>query len=365
MAPKVIGIITCNYSSTNAAEFTADRPIAATPFAGRYRLVDFAMSNIINYGVRTLGMIMPHNYRSLIDHVGAGKDWDLDRKNGGLFVLPGSAFGTARRGSRFLLLDLMQNKAILTRNLHGYVVLSSANFVYNFDLGKLVDEHIANGADITVLTQKAPSANTDVVAFDVEDGEVKGMKFGVEAGEDAFLDCFIIKRSLLLDMLDWYAAEDHLDLFEAIFANSNPVVIKALEFDGYCAPVFDKATFYGASMDLRDPKVAAQLFLPDRFVKTKSHDTSPAKFEVGSKVAGSLVSAGCRIYGEVKGSVLSRNVIVEAGAQVTDSIVMQGCVIKSGARVENAIVDRNNVVPAGTELRGTPDDLFIKEKAAD
>ena len=363
MAPKVIGIVTCNYSSKDAESFTADRPIAATPFAGRYRVVDFAMSNLVNYGIRTVGMIMPHNYRSLIDHVGAGKDWDLDRKNGGLFVMPGSAFGTARRGSRFLLRDLIENKAVLTRNTHGYVVLTSANFVYNYDLGKLVDEHLANGADITVLTQTAPAANDDVVAFEVKDGEVKGMKLGVEAGETAFIDCFIIKRSLLLDMLDWYAAEDHLDLFEAIFANTNPVCIKTLDFDGYCAPVFDKAAFYGASMDLRNPAIAAQLFLPDRFIKTKSHDTSPAKFEVGSRVVGSLVSSGSRIYGEVEGSVLSRNVIVEAGAKVTNSIIMQGTVIKSGAVIDYAIVDRNNVIPAGTVLKGTAEDVLVKGKA--
>ena len=363
MSTKVIGIVTCNYSSTDAAAFTDDRPIAATPFAGRYRLVDFAMSNMVNIGIRTIGLIMPTNYRPIIDHVGAGKDWGLDRKNGGLFVLPGSAFGTARRGSRFLLRDLIQNKVILTRNVQGYVVVSSANFVYNYDLNKLVDEHLANGADITVLTQTAPQANADVVAFEVKDGEVKGMKYGIQAGETAFLDCFVVKRSLLLDMLDWYAAEDHLDLFEAILSNSNPVCIKTLGFDGYCAPIFDKATFYGASMDLKDPAVAAELFLPDRFIKTKAHDTSPAKFEVGSKVAGSFVSAGSRIYGEVTGSVLSRNVIVEAGAKVTDSIIMQGTVIKSGAVIDHAIVDRNNIIPAGTVLKGTADDVLVKGKA--
>ena len=363
MATKVIGIVTCNYSSKDAAEFTANRPIAATPFAGRYRLVDFAMSNMVNVGIRTIGLIMPNNYRSIIDHVGAGKDWGLDRKNGGLFVLPGSAFGTARRGPRFLLRDLIQNKVILTRNIHGYVVVSSANFVYNYDLNKLVDEHLANGADITVLTQTAPSANGEVVAFETKDGEVKGMKFGVEPGETAFLDCFIIKRSLLLDMIDWYAAEDHLDFFEAIFSNTNPVTIKTANFDGYVAPIFDKKAFYGASMDLKDPAIAAQLFVADRYIKTKAHDTSPAKFEVGSKVVGSLVSSGCRIYGEVKGSVLSRNVIVEAGATVTDSIVMQGCVIKSGAVVDHAIVDRNNIIPAGTVLKGTAEDVLVKGKA--
>ena len=178
-----------------------------------------------------------------------------------------------------------------------------------------------------------------------------------------FLDCFVIGRQLLLDMFDWYAATDYLDLFEAMAGDFGRVNVRTYDYDGYVAPVFSKRAFYRANMDLLNPRVTAELFPEERSIKTKTHDTPPAKFEVGSRVINSAVSSGDRIYGSVSDSILGRNVIVEAGATVRNSIVMQGCVVKSGARVENAIVDRANVVPAGTELRGTPEDVLIKEKA--
>ena len=360
---KVIGIITCNYTSTDSEFTAADRPIAAAPYVGRYRVIDFPLSNMINAGIRTVGVIMPQNFRALADHLGAGKEWSLDRKNGGLFYLPGSAFGTARRGARFLIRDLIDNKAMLTRSTDGYVVFSSANIVFNADIAKFVDYHIEHGADITALTKIANEDDADVVSFDAKDEMVKGMKYGVKEGELAFLDTFVIKRSLLLDMLDWYAASDHLDLFEAILSNSVPVTIKTASYEGYCAAIFNKMSYYRANMDMLNPEVANAVFPSGRYIKTKTHDTPPAKLETGSKVTKSLISSGSRIYGEVSGSVLGRNVIVEPGATVSNSVIMQGTVVKTGAVIDYAIVDRNNIISAGTVIKGTPDNVFAKGKA--
>ncbi len=362
---KTIGLITCNYSAKESSPLNESRPVASLPHLGRYRLADFALSNLVNSGIRTVGMIMPYNYRSIIDHVGSGKDWDLDRKNGGLFILPGSAFGTSRTGARFLLRDLVHNRVYFTRSTANSVIFSTANFVYNADLGQVYEAHKASGADITVLTKMASEADEDVTAFDVEDGRVRGVHHGVSFGETMFLDCFIIDRQLLLDMFDWYAPTDYLDLFEAMAGDFGRVNVRTYNFEGYAVPVFNKRSYYRSNMDLLDPHVSAELFPSDRSIKTKAHDTPPAKFEVGSRVSNSRISSGCRIYGSVSESILGRGVVVEAGATVRSSIVMQNCIVKSGARVENAIVDRGNVVPAGTEMRGTPEDVLIKEKARD
>ena len=359
---KVIGLITCNYSAKSPSALVESRPVASMPFLGRYRLVDFPLSNMVNAGLRTVGMVMPYNYRSLIDHVGSGKDWNLDRKNGGLFILPGSAFGTSRTGARFLLRDLVHNKVFFTRSKSDYVIFSTANFVYNIDLNELYNAHVASGADVTVLVKQASGNDADVTGFELDGARVNGVKHGVSFGDTAFLDCFVISRQLLLDMFDWYAATDYLDLFEAMANDYARVNVQAYNFDGYAAAVFNKKSYYRSNMDALDPRINTELFPEGRFIKTKAHDTSPAKFEVGSHVTNSLVSAGCRIFGNVGDSILGRNVIVESGATIRGSVVMQDCVIKSGARVENAIVDRNNLVPAGTELRGTPEDVLVKEK---
>lgn len=360
---RTIGLITCNYSAKSQSALTEIRPIASLPFLGRYRLVDFPLSNMVNAGVSTVGMIMPFNYRSLIDHVGSGKDWNLDRKNGGLFILPGSAFGTSRSGARFLIRDLIANKSFLTRTDADLVLISSANFIYNIEMKDMIKTHRESGADITVLSKVSQRSDFDVSAFEHEDGRVKGVTHGISFGSMAFLDCFVIGRQLLLDMLDWYATVDYMDLFEAMAHDFERVDVRIYEQKGYAAAIFNKDTFYRANMELLNPTRLAELFPEGRFIKTKAHDTPPAKYEVGSHVTSSLVSAGCRLFGSVTESILGRNVIVEPGATVKDAIIMQGCTIKSGARVEYAIVDRNNVIPAGTELRGTPSEVLVKEKA--
>ena len=291
---KVIGLVTCNYSAKESGPLSASRPVASMPFLGRYRLVDFALSNLVNSGIRTVGMVMPYNYRSLIDHVGSGKDWDLDRKNGGLFVLPGSAFGTSRTGARFLLRDLVHNKVFFTRSTADAVILTSANFVYNIDLDEVYAAHKESGADVTVVTRSS-------------------------------------SRKLLLDMFEWYAPTDYLDIFEAMAGDFGRINVQTFEFTGYVAPIFTKRDYYKSNMAMLDMDVQDDLFPEERTVKTKAHDTPPAKNEVGSRVTNSRVSSGCRIYGNVSDSIL----------------------------------DRNNVVSAGTELRGTPEDVLVKEKPSE
>ena len=342
--PKTIGLITANYSTKFPSALTDSRPVASVPFLGRYRAVDFALSNMVNCGIRTVGMVMPYNYRSLIDHVGSGREWNLTRKTGGLFILPGSAFGTSRTGSRFLLRDLNHNKAFLERDSADLVVCSTANWVYSIDYNELFAAHEASGADITVLTQAAKTKDVDVAGFEVVDGRVKGVKHGVVFGDTAFLDCFVVSREKLLEYLDWFAATDYLDLFEALAGEYDRVNVQAYEFDGYTAAIFNKEAYFKANMDMLDPKITHELFSL-RPVMTKAHDNQPARIGTTANVTNSRISGSCIVRGTVTNSILGRNVIVEEGATIS-----------------NAIVDRNNSVPAGTELRGTPEAIFIKGK---
>ena len=358
---KAIGLITANYSTKFPSPLTDSRPAASIPFLGRYRAVDFALSNMVNCGIRTVGMVMPYNYRSLIDHVGSGREWELTRKSGGLFILPGSAFGTSRTGSRFLLRDLAHNKVFLERDNADLAAVSACNWVYNVDYNEIFAAHEASGADITVLTQAARDKDVDVCSFDVVDGRVKGIKHGAAFGDTAFLDCFVVGREKLLELLDWYAANDYLDLFEALAGDYDRVNVQAFDFEGYAAPIFNKDTYFKANMDMLDPKITHELFSV-RPIATKAQDNQPAKVVSGAVITNSRISGSCRIYGTVTNSILGRGVVVEKGAVVNNAIIMQGCTIKSGAHVEYAIVDRNNLVPEGTELCGTESAIFIKNK---
>lgn len=249
----------------------------------------------------------------------------------------------------------MHNKVFFTRSTADAVILTTANFVYNIDLNGVYAAHKESGADVTVVTRSACGTFNDAVRFDVENGRVKGVHNGVKFGECMFLDCFVISRKLLLDMFEWYAPTDYLDIFEAMAGDFGRINVQTFEFTGYVAPIFTKRDYYKSNMAMLDMDVQDDLFPEERSIKTKAHDTPPAKNEVGSRVTNSRVSSGCRIYGNVSDSILGRDVIVEPGATVRSAIIMQGCVIKTGARVENAIVDRNNVVSAGTGASaGTP-----------
>lgn len=360
---RTIGLITANYSVKDPSCLAeGSRPVASLPYGGRYRLIDFPLSNMVNCGIRTVGLVMPFNYRSIIDHVESGRDWALDRKKGGLFMLPGTAFGTSRTGSRFLLRDVLENKIYLERSDADYVICSACNFVFNADLSELIDAHEKNDAQITVLTHKATADDSDTISFGIEDGQVKSIKQGVVWGDTEFLDCFVIDRVALLDLLEAYKAVDHLDLFEAIGDDIDRVVIKNHNFTGYAAPIFNVEDYFARNMDLLQPSVNDMLFPEDRPVRTKAHDNPPAKYENGCSVHSTLVAAGCRIYGAVNNSILGRGVVVEPGATVNNAIIGQGCVVERGARVENAIIDRGNTIAAGTELRGTNEQILVKEK---
>ncbi len=359
---RCIGLITANYSVKNPSALTESRPPAALPVAGRYRMVDFALSNMVNAGMRTVGLILPYNYRALMDHVESGKDWSLDRKHGGLFNLPGSAFGSSRSGARFLIRDLIDNRMFLEKETRPYVVLSAANIILNMDYTELIDEHVKSGADITVVTKRASEENVSLTGFHTENGRVTGVHQGVQFGDTAFMDTFIVSIDILKQLLGWYEAVDYLDLFEALIGDLDRVNVRTFTFDGPAMAVFSAKCFYKNSMKLLDPEIDDEIFGDERPIYTKAHDNPPAKYEPGSKVSNALVAGGSRIAGCVENSILGRSVIVEAGATVRNSIIMQSCTVECGARVENAIIDRDNVVPARTELRGTTDDVLIKGK---
>lgn len=362
---KAIGYITANYTSKQHSALLESRPLASVPFMGRYRLIDFPLSNMMNAGIRTVGVVLPGNYRSLVDHLGSGREWELDRKKGGLFLLQGSAYGTAKKGIRFLLRDINTNKMLFQRASEPYVVMSATNIVFDMDLSDVIDAHERSGSGVTMIYKKADRQIGDVMKLDIDDnGRVTDLGSGCAYGENEFLDCFIINRDLLLQICEEYETLDYPDLFDAIRPDFGRIDVCTYEFKGLAVGMFNEETYYRRSMEMLNPDVMHQLFTHSRPVMTKAHDTPPAKYSSGSNATNSFISAGCRIDGTVRGSTLSRDVVVESGAYVANSIIMQGCIIKRGARVENAIVDKNNVIEAGTVITGTPDNVLVVPKVA-
>lgn len=360
---RIVGLVTTNYLGDKQFDVTVRRPLAALPVLGRYRMLDFALSNLVNAGIDTLGIILPTNYRALVDHVKSGKDWNLDRKHAGLFYLPGSAYGMARTGDgHFLLRDFLDNRVFLERERDSYIVISSASLIYNMDYIPLVEAHAASGADLTVVTQKANEATRALMSFEVVNGEVLAYKQGVYPGDNAFLDTFVISGKKFLELLSWCETVEHLDFFEAIAADKSNINVRAYEYNLPAFPVFTLQEYYRSSMRLLDPELSGILFDWARPIRTKAHDNPPAKYELGAKVSYSMVSGGSIVAGSVENSILGRNVIVEPGVSIKNSIIFQNCIIKARAKIDYAIIDKNNTIPQKAEFKGTPEHLAVQEK---
>ncbi len=360
---RVMGIISANYTTDDLGALTESRTIASLPYGARYRLIDFPLSNMINAGIQTVGLIMPYKYRSIIDHVGAGKEWGLDRKNGGLFILPGSVFGMSAVKHRFLIRDLRRNAAFLKRSARPFVLVTATGLVNNMDYEELLERHLDSGADITMAVKTADRDNDDLKRLDLlTDGRVTAIRPGVHPGDHAFLDCFIINHRTLLDVLDWYEAVSYMDFFDAVSGDLDKLTVATYEFTGYTSSIHSKESYFRASRELLDADVRRELFDPDRPITTKIMDMVPTRYGPDAKVENSLIPAGCEIRGKVENSVLFRGVTVEEGAKVENAIIMQNCTVKRDAKVENAIVDRYNVIGEGTVVKGTKKDIFVMSK---
>ena len=360
---RTIGLVTTNYNITGFGELSEQRAAACVPFGGRYRLLDFALSNLVNSRIMTVGLITPYYYRSILDHVGAGKEWGLDRKDGGLYVLPGSAYGFRDTEGRFLFRDFIHNLTYFQRGDGDYILATCGTMVANIDFQPMIARHELTGDNVTLLCRRVKPGEKRracYVSLD-EEGRVTGIGRS-DHGDAMFLDSLIIDRSLVLRLARDFANMGHLDLMDILSLALGGLHIGVYNFDGYVADMGSAAEYLKSSMELQNRDVRRELFNPDRQIFTKVHDTAPGLYADSSRVKNSLVASGSIIKGQVENSVVFRSVKIEEGAVVKNSVIYDKCVIRSGVRLENVICDRSVTVTADTVICGTPDSPCILPK---
>ncbi len=351
---SALGLITTNYTNQNFGELAASRSIATIPFGGRYRLLDFPLSSMVHSGIRSVGITTAHNFRSIIDHLGAGKEWSLNRKNGGLFVLPGSNYGMKRFEGKFLLRDFIHNRPYLTRATEDVLIVSASNKVFNMDFSDLVAHHRESGAQITLLYKEIPDAHMKRGPFLelTPDGNLVSINREAKGYAAWFLDCFVINVCDLLSLMDWYETMDYLDMTEIFMENVSQMKISSYPFSGYVGAIDSPYDYIQCSMDLLKTEIRDELFDPKRNIFTKVQDGPPTKYLAGCHVSNSLVSSGSIIEGTVENSVLFRNVRVEKGAFLKNCVIMQRDRIATGAVLENVICDKFVSISESTHLSG-------------
>lgn len=355
MAGKVLGMISCNYNDEGFGQLTAMRSVASLPFGGRYRLLDFAISNMVNAGLRTIGIITPYQYRSILDHVGAGKEWSLDRKHGGLFLLPGSIYGPKGAHCSFMLRDVIKNKPFLDRSKDDTILICGSSKVFNMDFRPMFAAHEEAGGGITMLYKKINDAHTgqNALYLDLKDGMVQNMTRETMGEANCFMDCFLIDRKLLLNFIEWYQNFNHIDMLDIMSENLEHLPIHAYPFTGYLGQVNTISDYMRCSQDLLRAEVRQELFGAEAKMRTKIEDNPPAKYTASAVVHNSLVPTGCVIEGTVENSILFRGVHVGKGAVVRNCVIMSKGVVQPGALLENVICDKFVKIGSGNKLSGT------------
>ncbi|HZK20700.1 MAG TPA: glucose-1-phosphate adenylyltransferase subunit GlgD [Oscillospiraceae bacterium] len=355
-AKNVLGLIYSNSHDECISELTARRTMGSVPFGGRYRLIDFTLSSFVNCGITKVGVIANSNFRSLMDHLGSGRPWDLSRKRDGLFILPPfNAVDADKGGDRIAALSRVMD--FISSSNEEYILICDTNTVYNMDFSELFEYHTQKNADITVVTNygKIPHLK-NIMVFDCEsDGRVKDAAVNPKSEKEAKYSVnTILMRKSLLERLVGDATSYSYESFEKniIQQNVSKLNVYCYEAQGFCRTIDSKESYFDVNMELLNPDIRADLFNKERPVFTKIRNDMPVKYGLGSNVSNSLISDGCIIDGTVENSVLARGVRVSKGAVVRNCILMQDTFVGDEAGLQCVITDKSAIITPYKTLSG-------------
>ena len=363
---KAAGLIFSNIHDASIPELTKPRTMASIPFGGRYRLIDFALSNMVNSDITTVGLITHDNYQSLLDHIGTGKDWDLARRSGGIRILPPFITSSSRGEAKLYqtrLEALVGVKNFVENCGADNVIISDCNMICNIDFTDALDKHIANDADITIITKlvnthelKFPLDKyirvveyndngeiTDYCAYDNQEGELH-----------INTNMMIIKRSYLLSMICEAEARGYDSFSRDVMRRGlGKQRFFAYEYDGYFNYIDSMQKYFFCNMKMLDPGKRELVFkVQNRPVYTKVRNSAPTRYAEAAKVTNSIIADGCVIEGVVENSILFRGVKVGKGTVVKKSILFQNTYTGDDVYLNCVVTDKDVTIKNGNMLSG-------------
>ena len=364
---NIMGLVFANIYDSSLGQLTNKRTLASLPFGGRYRQIDFTLSNLANAGVRHIGVVTQYNFQSLMNHVGSGEEWDLELEEGGLeFITPFSmGVGNNFRGK----LEAIEacSKGFLERAKEDYVILADAAVVCAINLEDVVKAHIASGKDVTVVV-KAGIANDrkqlDLAVRLDEEGEISDMAVDYVAPEDylASMGIFVMRRELLMQTAEECVAHNRYR-FEREFILQDwadgKLSVGAYEFDDVA--LFNESTeeYYRNNLAIIEKEIRHGLYRDGLTIYTKVRDQVPTYYGENCEINDCIVADGCVLLGTADNSVLFRRVRLSTGAFVKNCVIMANCEIGIGAHLEYCILDKDVKINAGVKLIGTPEHPVI------
>ena len=346
---NALGIIFPNSYDGLIPELVTERLMASIPFAGRYRMVDFILSSMVNCGIDNVSLIVRKNYHSLMDHLGSGREWDLTRKYGGLNIVPPFASNTVkvyngRIEALASILDMLKDAR------EKYVVMSDANLAVNFDFTAMLEQHIESGADVTIAYKKQEIPVGMKKPFDITkdlyytfeldaDGRIRQLRINPEdeGVQNLSMNIYIIEREFLVHMISEAYSKGMVYFDRDLLApNLERLNVRGFEFNGYLARISDIKSYFDENMKLLKDENLDGLFGGNP-IYTKIRDDNPTRYIQGSKAKNIMSADGCIIEGEVENSILFRGVRIAKGAKVKNCVLMQDTIVGEGANVEYVI----------------------------
>ena len=364
---STVGVIFSSINDDYVPELTKVRSKGSIPYGGRYRLVDFALSNMVNSGITTVGMITKSNYQSLMDHIGSGKEWDLARKEGGLILLtPYSDESEVLYRNR--LEALKGAMAFLKKSKEDYVVIADSDAVYKLDYSKVVEQHSATNADFTLVYHEHECGDKhEYMMFEADKkNKITSVDVNVKGNgkQKYYINVFVARTSFLLSALQTAISRGYTSFSKDVLMPSVKAGrVYGYKLDAYYCSIDSLPAYFKANMDLLDKKVRSEIF-GDRDVYTKVNDAPPAKFTETAKVSNSLVHDGCLIEGTVENCILFRNVKVGKGSVLKNCIIMSENVIGENCNLSYVVSDKDSTINSGRLLAGCEQQPYFVNKGS-
>ena len=358
------GLIFSNIHDTSIPEMTRMRTMASIPYGCRYRLIDFALSNMVNSGITNVGVIAHYNYQSLLDHIGTGKDWDLARRSGGIKILPPYITAYENRAAGKLyesrLEAVLGASNFINRCNADYIVLSDCDVILNIDLKKVIEDHIQSGAYMTLVSKKLPATETFESAVNVltadETGRLIDIAYYKPENEavNVGINIMVISRKELQSIVSESIARGYKSFTKDIIsAHMASKLIRVYDFDGWCAHISSLEGYFQSSMALLNADARKDLFgSRDNRIYTKIRNSAPSKYTANAEVKNSLIADGCVIDGTVENCILFRGVRVGKGTVIKNCILLQDTYVGDNVNLNCVITDKNAMIKDGRSLSG-------------
>lgn len=365
---RAIGIILAGGNNYRMKELSQKRAIAAMPVAGSYRSIDFALSNMSNSHIQKVGVFTQYNARSLNEHLNSSKWWDFGRKQGGLYVFTPTVTAENSFWYRGTADAMYQNLSFLKNSHEPYVVIASGDCVYKMDYNKVLEYHIEKKADITIVC-KDMSEDANVERYGIikmnEESRIEEFEEKPVVAKSNTISCgiYVIRRRLLIEMIERCALEDRYDFVKDILIRyKNQKRIFGYKTKEYWRNIASVEDYFATNMDFLKPEIRNYFFRQYPDIYSKVDDLPPAKYNVGVSVKNSLISSGCIINGTVEDSVIFKKSFVGNNCYIKNSIILNDVYIGDNTHIENCIVESRDTIRANSYYKGEDGIKVVVEK---